>query len=218
MHRPWLSLVVLVLSSLLGDALTRSNANGVDRERQLQWATQAIENLPASVGPWRSVPAEGLSENVLRTLQCRAHASRSFVDEETGQRVSLVLMAGSAGPLLAHTPETCYESGSYEIAESARPDSIASSSGAVDTFERVTFRAKSRSGALQRVYHAWRNSQGRWAAPRNPRLALGGEPMLYKLQLATSISDKPAEGRDSSDACRRFLEQLIPVLDSTMNN
>ena len=120
--------------------------------------------------------------------------------------------------MVAHTPEVCYESGSFEIAEVASAESISSSGGAADTFERVTFRPKSRGGAMQRVYHAWRKSQGRWTAPRNPRLALGGESMLYKLQLTTSIPDNSTDDQNSSDAGRRFLEELIPVLDHTLNN
>jgi hypothetical protein len=218
MHRNWLPLIVLVVSSFVGDLLTRSNANGVDRERQLQAAREAIGNLPTDVGPWRSVPAEALSDNALQQLQCRAHTSRSFVNGETGERVSLVLMAGAAGPMVAHTPESCYESGSFAMAESARAEIITSSGGASDTFERVAFRPRSGGPALQRIYHAWRKSQGRWQAPRNPRLALGGEGMLFKLQLATSISEKSADDQSASDACRRFLETLIPVLDRTLNS
>ena len=218
MHRTWLPLIVLVVSSLVGDALTRTQANSVDRERQLQAATEVIRNLPATVGPWRSVPAEPISENALRILQCRAHASLSFVNDDTGERVSVVLMAGTAGPMVAHTPESCYESGSFEMVEASHAESIASSGGLTDTFERVTFRPKSGGPALQRIYHAWRKSQGRWEAPRNPRLALGGEAMLYKLQMATSVPDKPADETAGSDACRCLLESLIPVLDQAINN
>jgi hypothetical protein len=211
-------LIVLVVSSLVGDALTRTQANSVDRERQLQAATLAIRCLPATFGPWRSVPAEPISENALRILQCRAHTSLSMVNDETGERVSVVLMAGTAGPMVAHTPESCYESGSFEMVEAAHAESITSSGGLTDIFERVTFRPKSGGAALQRVYHAWRTSQGRWQAPRNPRLALGGEAMLYKLQIVTSVPDKPADETAGSDACRRLLEALIPVFDLSVNN
>jgi hypothetical protein len=218
MHRTWLPLIVLVVTSLVGDALTRSNANVVDRERQLQAANDGLRNLPTTIGPWRSIPGEALSEAALRILQCRAHASLSFINDETGERVSLILMAGAAGPMVAHTPESCYESGSFEMVEAARTESISSAGGRTDTFERVTFRPKSGGPALQRIYHAWCRSRGRWEAPRNPRLSLGGEAMLYKLQLATSVPDKPADDSAGSDACRHFLEVLIPALDHTLSN
>ena len=217
MHRTWLPLIVLVVSSFAGDVLTRSNAIGVERERQLQAATRVIGNLPDCVGPWRSGPAENLSENVLRILQCRAHTSRTFVNDDTGERVSLILLAGAAGPMVAHTPESCYESGSFELAEAARAETVSASASQADTFERITFRTKS-GGSVQRIYHAWHKFQGRWTAPRNPRIALGGEAMLYKLQLATSLPDKPAEETAGPDGCRRFLEALIPVLDKSLND
>lgn len=217
MHRTWLPLIVLVVSSLIGDALTRTQANFVDRERQLQFATEAIRNLPATIGPWRASPAEALSETVLRMLQCRAHANLLFVNDETGERVSLVIMAGTSGPMVAHTPATCYESGAYEMVEGSRVEAVSSAGGLIDTFECVAFRPKAGGPALQRIYHAWRKSQSRWEAPRNPRLALGGEAMLYKLQLATSVPEKSADDSATSDACRRFLEVLIPVLDRTLD-
>lgn len=218
MHRTGLPLIVLVVSSLVGDLLTRSNANGVDRERQLQAAAHAIGNLPATIGPWRPVAADAISENALRILQCRAHASRIFVNDQTGERVSLVLMAGAAGPMMAHTPEACYESGSFVMVEAAQAEAISSSDGQSATFERLAFRPKSGGLAIQRIYHAWRRSQGRWEAPRNPRLALGGEAMLYKLQLATSISEKGTDEPAGSAACRSFLDALLPALDRTLNN
>jgi len=218
MHVKWLPLIVLVVSSLVGDVLTRSPASSVDRERQLQFATEAIRNLPAAVGPWRSIPAEPLSENALRMLQCRAHASLWFVNGETGERVWVVLMAGAAGPMVAHTPESCYESGSFETAEEACAEVISSAGGQSHTFERVAFRAKSGGPVRERIYHAWRKSQGRWEAPRNPRLALGGEAMLYKLQLATTIPEKSTVNTAGSDACQRLLEVLVPALDRLLND
>jgi hypothetical protein len=176
-----------------------------------------IRNLPETAGPWRASPAEALSEDVLRAIQCRAHASLWFVNVETGERVSLIMMAGAAGPMLAHGPELFYESGSFDLVETARTENIPSADGRTDTFERLAFRSKSDRQPLQCVYHAWRKSQGRWEAPRSPRLALGGEAMLYKLQVATSIVAKTADGSAGSDACRRLLEVLVPVLDRVMN-
>jgi|GEM_PF-6785752 len=216
MHRKWLPLFVLVVSSLLGDLLTNSQASSVDRERQLQFATEVIRNLPETAGPWRASPAEALSENVLRSLQCRAHASLWFVNIETGERVSLILMAGAAGPMVVHGPELFYENGSFDLVETARTENISSADGRTDTFERVAFRSKSGGQPPRRIYHAWRKSQGGWEAPRNPRLALGGEAMLYKLQVSTSVVAETADGSAGSDACRRLLEVLLPVLDRAL--
>jgi hypothetical protein len=71
------------------------------------------------------------------------------------------------------------------------------------------------AGRQQRVYYAWRRFDGPWQAPDDPRWTLGGQPMLYKLQLACDALPAPGESSDS-DAVHRFLTDLLPVLDKVL--
>lgn len=215
MNRLFLPVIALAAASLAGDALCRSLARGGDPERLLQMASENLTRLPEQIGPWRSTKAEPLSDDVLQMLDCRAHEARIYVNDETGETVGLMLLAGAAGPLVSHTAEVCYGSAAYEIVEPPASQKIRGSGDEADTVHSVTFRSHSVNGQTQRVYYAWRRFEGPWQAPANPRMALGGQPMLYKLQLA---GEAPPEGTASaeSDSARRFLVDLLPALDKAL--
>jgi hypothetical protein len=211
-----LPVVLLVAVSLLGAYLCRTLAGGGDSERLLQLAGENVSRLPETIGAWRMEKSDPLSENVMQILGCRAQQSRVYADDQTGDQVALTLLVGDAGPLVAHTPDVCYSSTDFEIAEPAGAEVIRGSGARADTFDRATFRSRSLDGRKQRVYYAWRKFDGPWQVPPNPRLALGGQPMLYKLQLAGEAQET-AGNSPQSDPVRRFLADLLPVLDRTLS-
>jgi len=207
--------VLLVATSLLGEYLCRTLASSSDADRLLQVAGDNLSRLPETIGTWRMEKSEPLSEDVLQILGCRAQQSRTYADDLTGEQVALTLLAGAAGPLVAHTPDVCYPSTDFEIAEAAASEVIRGSGARADTFDRATFRSRSVDARRQRVYFAWRKFDGPWQVPPNPRMALGGQPMLYKLQLAGDAPSEPGTS-PQSDPARRFLSELLPVLDDVV--
>lgn len=215
--RVWSGLIVLVLVSVLGSYWCRNAASaGGNQERLLQLAGEAVHRLPDAFGPWRSVSSDPLTADVLAMLQCRDHESRSYANTETGERVSLILLAGKAGPMVSHTPEVCYESAAFEVVAPARPEEIRQSGQTSDVFDRVIFRSNSVAGEMQAVHYAWRRAEGSWQAPRNPRMTLGGAPILYKLQLAT-VAELEADEERTPTVGQRFLEELLPALDPLLS-
>jgi hypothetical protein len=217
MKRTWFAIAALVVISLLGDFLCRSLASSVDTDKLMQAAGERINRLPVRFGQWRMVKSEPLDESVTRMLRCHAHQSRVYVDDQTGEAVSIVLLIGAAGPLVAHTPEVCYSSIDFETVESAHPEAIRGTGDAADIFNKVTFLSRKVTGDRQRVLYAWRKSQGAWLAPKNPRLTLGGQPLLYKLQVAAEVPAELQPGQPASDPARRFLNDLLPALDTTLS-
>lgn len=209
-------LATLIAISLAGDRLCRRAVSAGDQERCLRIGSAVVKRFPTSFGAWRSIDSEPLSDRAVEMLQCREHTSRLYINDETGEKVSLFLIVGFAGPMLAHTPEICYSSADFEVVDSSAPEVVRDIDGAVDTFDRVKFQSKSVGGGRQIVYYAWRTLAGAWQVPRHPRLSLGGEPMLYKLQLAAAVQEPARRGGaavERPDACRHFLDDLLPVLD-----
>lgn len=185
-------------------------------------ASEAVQQIPETFGHWKMVAAEPLPDTALTMLQCRAHQSRHYAHDETGEQVSFMLLVGPAGPLVAHTPDVCYGSSAFDIAESTESEVIRGTGSSADTFNRILFRSKSVIGEKQEVYYGWRPPAGHWEAPQKPRLALGGEPLLYKIQVAAVIPDQ-ADGADDATKSavspnRRFLDDLLPVLDVHLQN
>ena len=236
--RTCLPLVVLAFASLLGDRLCHTAARRDDPERLMHAASENLRHFPDRIGTWRAVAAEPLSANAVRMLQCRFHESRVYIDDQTGEKVYLILLVGPAGPLVAHTPEVCYASREFKVVDAAHPITIRGSGPAADVFDVVEFQAGSVMAERHRAYYGWHSVTGRWQAPHNPRLTLGGQPMLYKLQLSLDPASfnpaafdpvahsgdaplettgpplaNPAEKHLPSDPGRRFLAALLPVLD-----
>lgn len=216
--RVWSSLVVLTVVSLFGEVICRSLASAGNQERLLQLASEGVSKLPANIGPWRMLKSEPMDEAALSMLKCRAHQSCVYVDDQTGDTVSLVLLAGVSGPIVAHTPESCYSSIDFEVAESAKSDVVRRRGDRADTFGNIAFRSKSLTAQRQEVYYAWRRHDGPWEAPQSPRLALGGQPMLYKLQLAIACPATSSDKSYADDAMRRFLNDLLPTLDEILTD
>jgi hypothetical protein len=210
-----LPLIVLVVASVAGDLVCRSLSPGADQDRLLRLASGNVASLPEQIGTWRSSPGEPLSEVVLRMLDCRAYESRAYIDDRTGEQVGLLLLVGSSGPLVAHTAEVCYGSVNFEILDPPASEPVRGTGAQADVVHRVTFRSNSVTGQKQRVYYAWRRFDGPWEAPNSPRLTLGNQPMLYKIQL---VGSAPPEGKETlvTDPARRFLLELLPVLEKIL--
>lgn len=208
--------IVLAAASLAGDQVCRRVASGGDQEYLLRQGADTLARLPSTIGTWRTLESAPLDDDVLAMLQCRAHQSRVYIDEETGEKVRLVLLFGASGPLVAHTPEICYSSANFEIIESSQPVIVRGAGTGADVFDKVVFRSRSVAAEAQQVLYAWLRPGGQWEAPRNPRLKLAGAPILFKLQLSTEAPLQSTQAKDQSataDADQRFLSDLLPILD-----
>jgi len=214
--RTTVALAALVGLSLVGDFLCRTLASPVDREKLLESAAERVSRLPSQIGSWRMKRSAPLPDETLQMLRCRAHENRVYMDDQTGETVSLVLMTGTAGPLVAHTPEVCYSSVDFETIEPAHPEAIRQSGSGSDVFDQVTFRSRNVAADTQRVFYGWRTVSGSWVAPKNPRLSLGGEPLLYKVQLTGEAPPEKLSGASATDPARRFLKELLPALDEIL--
>jgi hypothetical protein len=216
--RVWYALAALAVSSLLGDFVCRSMARSADQERLMRSAGEAIARLPESIGPWRLEASERVDDTALRMLECRGYQSRQYAHDTTGEKVNLLLLVGPAGPLVAHTPEICYASTDFQVFGKTRVESVRGSGAQADTFGLVALRSKSLNWQNQLVYYAWRPYHGHWQAPQSPRITLGGQPMLYKLQLSVSAPDLGAPAPAESNAAERFLADCLPVLDGILTS
>jgi hypothetical protein len=211
--RLWYALAALAVSSLLGDFVCRSMARSADQERLMRSAGEAILRLPETIGPWRLEAAEPLDDAALRMLECRAYQSRQYAHSTTGEKVNFLLLVGPAGPLVAHTPEVCYASTDFELFGSTHIETVRGSGAQADTFGSVALKSTSLNWQNQLVFYAWHPYNGHWQAPANPRMTLGGQPMLYKLQLSINAPDVGTLAPAETNAARQFLTDSLPVLD-----
>ena len=177
-------------------------------------AAKRLAVVPDRVAEWDLQLSEPLDEEVVRMLQCAGHFLRVYNNRRTGDVVSVALLVGPPGPTAAHTPEICYSSRGQTIVEPSVATQSRPASDPDETLWRMTFRATDVEQRMQRVFYGWSGPDGRWRAARDPRFEYGGQPLLYKIQVAGLLREK--SDKEGDDPCRRFLQDFLPVLDQSL--
>lgn len=182
----------------------------------LEAAADKLDAFPDRIGNWRLSSDEALNDYVTGQLQCTGYINRTYVNEQTGTQLSVALIVGPYGPNSVHKPDVCYPNMGYASARrpqkwqpSHRPAASDSSSGpSEDEFWVASFEAKEPGMDPLHVYYAW-SSGNHWRAPTYPRFALGGSPVLYRLQISSRF--EWTSDTETDNPCTDFLTALIPI-------
>lgn len=170
-------------------------------------AKERLQSFPETIGAWELADEESLSAGVLDVLHEPGYLVRSYRNRSTGEVVKLAMLVGLPGPISVHTPDICYSSQAYALEGDPKAITIAPDDDTeASTFWEVSFEPTGLSAPALTVYYAW-GTGDRWTAASNPRFTYGGEPFLYKLQLAASRT--PLDDLSEGKAGRRFLQDLL---------
>ena len=198
---------ITVVTGFMSGQLTQRWGNPADLEQ----AGTRVASLPSQCGEWVVDQTLELDESSVRLLECAGYANRVYRQQQTGDTVRVIVLVGPPGPISAHTPEICYSSKSHEILVPRQERVVETTSGQQATLWMLSLASRDVSATRSVVYYAWNGGQG-WQAAQSPRWDYAGQPMLYKIQLSSAA---PAAG-DSSDACARFLQDFLPVVDRSL--
>lgn len=187
-------------------------ANRWNAPEALAKAAAQLQAAPEECGPWRMLSETELDPQIVELLACAGYVNRSYRHLQTGDTVHVAIIAGPPGRISVHAPEICYVSQGYHIEQSPTRRSVELPEGgrAELTFSSFVPDAVGPEGAGKLLaYHAFSDG-GSWRSPTYPRFAFGGQPFLFKLQLAsrTGTDSEPA----IPDPCRDFLEAFLPAL------
>ena len=212
----------LLAAGLIAATVLTGAAGWIDARLSNRWSTpealqaaaQRLNDVPAQLGDWQMQDSTKLPADVEEMLQCAGNFNRSYINSETGDVVNVAAIVGPAGPTSAHTPEICYTSHDHVPLDGPTAVSIRPKDHPDEDFWRMTFRANDLKGARLRVYYAWSDGSGVWSASKYPRVKYSGQPLLYKIQLASHWPESKDPSGD--DPCQRFLENLLPALDKAL--
>jgi hypothetical protein len=165
--------------------------------------------LPVEVGNWRLRHEDQLSPEVVKVLQCPAHISRVYENQQTGDVATVAVLLGPPGPISVHTPEICYSSRDFTISGDRRAVKITTPDGTSHSMWELPLKTNSVHANSLRVLYGW-SSGSHWAAANYPRFWYGSLTHLYKLQVAVTAA-RP-NGSNEFDAGRDFLEGFIVQL------
>ncbi len=173
----------------------------------LESAAKRVESFPREFGNWTSVEdGEPLSPEVCRELGLVGYLTRIYKHRETGQMVRVLLMVGQSGPLLRHPPNICYANVANEQIGDMTKLQL-STTNPTGQFNLLEYK-RAQSIANDRFLVAYSlASDATWKVPSMPRIEFGAAPLLYKVQLLTSLD--PSQSRDTGVAIlKQFAEEF----------
>jgi hypothetical protein len=213
MKRYWFifGVATVVVVTLLSGYIQGRMSRRWGASRELSAAARKLQEIPETIGPWRLVSTDKMSETVANVLECAGYAIRRYETRQSGDSVTVALLVGPSGPTSVHTPEICYSGVGSRLVEGETKVALDRDASGPETssFWRTTFQSSAVGGEQFRVYHAWSTGE-RWIAADDARFAFAAYPYLYKLQIAGPLRSG-SEG-DEDDACRQFLREFVPAI------
>lgn len=185
-------------------------------ENQSKEAPFPLKNLPMIVGSWRAL--EGvettLDPEIAKIAGSSDHILRTYVNDETGDRASVLVLYGLASLVWGHTPQVCYPAVGFRPLMDYRDVDIPLEGGGKAPFREALY-GKTEAGATSRheVYHSFRNA-GEWRADMADQWKrFRSNPGMFKIQVERRA--KSAEIDDG--ACRDLLAGLVEAIEKQVS-
>ncbi len=189
----------------------------ISREEVERAAVLLEERFPAEFGDWRSERDLPGDPKELKAAGAVGHVSRLYRNDKSRARVSTFVVCALPYDASAHTPDRCYPGAGFEIGESEHRVTVDLGKGREAEVFTGTF---VKSDQTLRIFWTYGipgetpDSGLRWVAPQIARIALAGEPAVYKLY---AIADQTRIGPSQSMVeCENFIAQLVPALDAAL--
>lgn len=173
-----------------------------------------IEQVPTRIGDWASLP-EGevkLDPLTIRITGSTDHILRTYQNELTGARLSVLVLYGPAEAVSPHTPEVCYPATGYDVEQSGSEVAIPVGERPAQFRQAVYSRAGGGRRDRAKVSYSFR-LEGDWA----PDIAVGKKfhrinAGIVKVQIQRVLG--PTEVADSeNEPIDEFLGALIPEIE-----
>jgi hypothetical protein len=209
----WMS-IACTLIGVTGWLRTRQDRQlGIERNA-FQPCPFNLDDIPQQIAHWKNDPTQvqKLDDKTVQITGSTNHLVRTYIDELTGVRFSLLVLYGPAEPVLPHTPEVCYPATGYALDGSIEYQDVPFGEGKFAQFRSATY---SRPGTLlterARVYYSFR-LDGRWS----PDVAYGmkfhrSNPGLFKVQIQRQMKEGERPGKN--EPIEKFLSYLIPDIE-----
>lgn len=176
----------------------------------MEEAVAKLETVPMNLGNWKG-EAQEVDQEEIEAGQIAGNVHRRYTNSETKVTVTMLLVCGRPGPIAVHTPDVCYQGAGYEIVQKVTrtlPDIGLDKAPQMDV---GTFK-KTDSPVQERLRIYWSmTGDGKWQAPKNPRLTFAGFPVLYKLYVVRTLMG-PRDEADEKDPSQDFLKVLLPAI------
>ncbi len=173
---------------------------------EMQAAGKSMLSFPKQFGDWKLLEAEELFPGILKEFQCDHYFHHTYLNVVSGEKVGVLLFLAPPGPLVRHPPEICY-GGSNTLLGNPELVEFETSDGLQHKMRLLHYASASAIKPRFSVLFGYNSGTG-WRVPDYPRTELGGEPLLYKLQVLSTESDN---AKGTPLATSKFCQAFLPL-------
>jgi hypothetical protein len=224
--------VLLVIGvTVVQGVLTERWGRREDGGRLARAAGLLEESFPRKFGDWEFEEVLPSDPQELARAGAVGHVSKLYRNARTNTRVSTFVVCATPHDASGHTPDRCYPGAGFEIGEAEHRHPVGLRDGREAETFTATFRKQGQTLRIFWTYGIAEPTDGnvrpgsdpdvdgiasaetrlRWIAPGIARIALAGQPAVYKLY---AIVDQTKMTTSQATAeCTDFLAQLLATLD-----
>lgn len=214
--------LVLMVTVAQGVLTERWKDKSVSKE--LEAASRMLENkFPEKFGNWELERELESDPKELERAGAIGHISRLYRNTRTKARLSAFVVCARPHDASGHTPDRCYPGAGFEIGEAEHRQKIPLSDGREAETFTGTFR---KTGTTLRIFWTYGiraddrieqedvSAPRTWIAPQIARIALVGEPAVYKLYAI--VDETRLSGSQAMVEAEDFIANLLPALDAAV--
>jgi hypothetical protein len=190
--------------------------------KELDAAAKLLEaTFPKEFGGWELERELESDPKELERAGAIGHISRLYRNTRSKARVSAFVVCARPHDASGHTPDRCYPGAGFEIGEAEHRQKVSlADGGEAETFTG-TFR---KTGQTLRIFWTYGiRDEGSieqedvaaartWIAPQIARIALVGEPAVYKLYAI--VDETRLTSSQAMVECEDFIGSLLPALNA----
>lgn len=201
-------------------------------DAQLRTSAELLEReFPRQCGDWHFQQDMQTSPEELARAGAKGSIARVFRHQQNKTVVSAFVVCATPHDASGHTPDRCYPGAGFEIGEAEHRQAVRLSDGREAEVFTGTFR---KADQTLRVFWTYGIPGGgeadreaaadavrqegavplRWVAPQIARIALNGEPFVYKLYAI--VDQTKLGGSQATFECTNFLSQVLPAFDAAL--
>jgi hypothetical protein len=204
---------LLIVSTGFVQAYWKGVFGGVDDRKALKEFADRLPDVPIEIDDWEGKDEAEMDAREREVAEADASLQRRYTNRLTGQAVNVSLVSGKFRGIAQHVPTQCYVAAGYTLHNPEIQYKVETDAGPVECYTAVFKKDEHTRTTYLRVFWTW-SYDGHWVAPNLPRVALVGQPALYKLYFITEIVQpgQPIEQNASVD----FMHKFIPAANSAL--
>jgi len=185
-----------------------------DLSNEPKISADRLAGVPKVLGDWTVKNEWPLPEQDQAIGKIVGYIDRLYVNQRTGQALTVLCVCGRPGPIGQHPPTVCFGGAGFELAKDARRESFPSEGFSQESqFWVGEFKKDTGVPQMERVYWSW-SGDGNWIAAASPRLQFSRFPALYKLYVIHRMSRPDESGKE--DPTPEFMKLLLPEMQKTL--